>query len=159
MTKLVLILLTMLLSVQSVSAQSKRKKPAIDDIHTVTENPCGVRQSISQVIDEAELEWRSAALGSGTAYFYNTRRIICDSKTKTLKVWVKGVRETSKTTASMSRYELDCRGERLKTLSTVEYYENGRVSNNFEPTNPKWSDATPETVGYAVLVTVCHKDF
>jgi hypothetical protein len=158
MTRVILILLTLVISVQLLPAQSKRKKPALDlDFDKVTGDACGVRKSIGQAIDEADLEWRSAGPGIDAAYFYNTRKMDCNRKSKTLRVWVKEIRNGNTRTASMARYELNCRTEQIRILSMVSYYENGKVSDVFDPTNPKWQDVTPETIGSAILVTVCRK--
>lgn len=159
MKRTILILSALLITIIHVDGQTKsRRKPVSDiDFDTVKEDACGVKKSLGQSILEVELEWRSIGPSNDASFFYNTRKLECDSKTKTMKVWIKEIREPSKTKASMAKYELNCRTEQFRILSMVEYYENGKVSETYQPANPKWSDVVPETIGTAILTTVCRK--
>lgn len=160
MKRTILILSALFLSISHANGQIKKNtKPMPDiDFKTVKEDACGVKKSLNQTLDEVELEWRSVGPGTKSSYFYNTRKLECDAKTKTIKVWVKEIREPSQAKASMARYELNCRTEQLRLLTMVEYYENGEVSETFAPaTPPKWQDVTPETIGSAIFIVACRK--
>src|SRR5688572_2364266 len=54
------------------------------------ETPCGIKYSnFDEVMEDADVEWRTASVTSRELYFYNTKRRGCEKGV--VKVWVKGV--------------------------------------------------------------------
>nr|AUN36125.1 hypothetical protein [uncultured bacterium] len=155
----ILILVALLIIIGNVIAQTKKRQKSTTDIdfETVKEDACGIKQSLGERLEQIKLEWRSVGPSNDASFYYNTYKLDCDSKTKTVKVWIKEIRERSKTKASMTKYELNCRTEQFRILSMVEYYENGNIGETYQPANPKWADVVPETIGNAILITVCRK--
>jgi hypothetical protein len=152
-------------SLVSVSQTTKRKprpkpKPKLDlsILDKPFTTPCGVTyKNFDESWEEAEQEWRIASAATdGDLYYYNTKKKSCEKGI--LRVWVKGVKPDNKTiTRSMTRYELNCRTNQLRQISSIDYYDNGKISETSNPSNPRWYDATPDTVGESILETVCHK--
>lgn len=120
--------------------------------------PCGIPlPTFEEFSKEIETEWRIASVATGgDLFYYNTRKQSCVKGF--LRVWVKGVKPDDKTiTRSMTRYELNCKTNQLREISSIDYYDNGRVKETSNPGDPRWEDATPDTVGENILETVCHK--
>lgn len=112
-----------------------------------------MKQSFDEWLEETRVEWRVASVANDVVYYYGTRRIVCDAKTKTLKAWVKGERTKNekRITVSMTRYEVNCRTDQLRTLSEVDYFDSGEIRESFTATKPKWSDVVPDSVGERIL--------
>lgn len=159
----VVLVLLCSVSLVSVSQTTKRKprpkrKLDLSSLNKPFTTPRGIRyRNFDEAWEEAEQEWRIASAATdGDLYFYNTKKQSCEKGI--LRVWVKGVKPENKTiTRSMTRYELNCRTNQLRQISSIDYYDNGKISETSKPSNPRWEDATPDTVGENILETVCHK--
>jgi hypothetical protein len=106
-------------------------------------------------------EWLLATSSSDTYYFYNTVKM-SRAKSGTIKTWVKLVLKTSLDENSDYPYtlelrEYDCDETRSRLLSFIRYGKDGKPSESYEleDKEAKWKHAAPDSVGEAVLETVC----
>jgi hypothetical protein len=122
----------------------------------IGESRCGVQQSARELIEELKVEWRRAASTDEEFYNYNTRKMTCDSK-GVLKVWIRTEGIGYGETRAMTRYEINCRNNQTRIMSMVKYDSGGGVTSNRSWKNPDWDEVIPDSVGEAILETVCRK--
>jgi hypothetical protein len=81
---------------------------------------------------------------------------------KVRRVWLKAQNDTAvtqgskKVTHEMTRYDFDCNGRRMRTLTDVSYDSAGAVVSRIEPgDSAKWSAIIPESMGESMGTWIC----
>lgn len=138
--------------------QPRRKKPAPKKAAPKIEDPCGIRQTIQEFIEETSIEWRPAAETDDERFYYNTQKMRC-AEQGVLKVWIKWVPKLSKYPLdhSMTRYEFKCLIDQVRIVSQTDYDPKGSVLKSETFGDAKWKEIIPHTVGEDILNTVCRK--
>lgn len=138
---------------------SKRKQSLKKNAAQQSVSPCGVPiPRYDDWLEERKTEWRIVTESPTETHFYNTRKMLCD-KNGILKVWGKSIeKDTTKNLSyQIVRYELKCRSNQIKIVSGTDYDKSGKVLKLRTYDDPTWEDAIPDSIGEAILETICHK--
>jgi Surface-adhesin protein E len=144
---------------QATSKTSTKPKAKIDPDRVMTLS-CGMTTTTRQRNEEIRVEWRLAASSSEDTFYYNTRKMGCNKGV--LKVWIKEVAKSTKSTADVSpyairRYELKCSSSEVRVVSSTAYGKNGDVLLSLPFPDAVWEEVIPGSIAEHILETVCHK--
>ncbi len=87
-------------------------------------------------------------------YFNSMKPQTCEGGV--LGVWIRTA-EAKSQGYSLDRYELKCAARKLRLASSTDYDKDGRVLHSTSFDSASWDDVIPDSVGEAILQTVCRR--
>lgn len=101
-------------------------------------------------------QWLLAAKSPNEVFYYNIDWVCVDNVV--IRVWIKSLSTAAgNPIASMSRYELKCKANKIRMIRHIEYDKNGDAQASPSDPKVKWEDVVPESVGESILNAVCQK--
>jgi hypothetical protein len=119
--------------------------------------------------------WKKYSSSSDGTLYYDKSRVRSIGKNR-YSVWVTQAPESweiddvrkrlgnetsfynySKYTHTMTRYEVDCLTERIRTTTQVEYNADGTTIKSFSNSETKWNYVIPGSIGESLYEVICNK--